>query len=141
MSGIRGWTRRHFIGLTGVATGASLHPLASADRAFAAAMRAIEPRSMAQRSPGDDRDWSDVLGAFDLGGRITMNSAHLASADSWISTFVMGGVVSSLEQEKTDKTKAVAKGRAPIPEMRRTASRSAHRRVIFILFLLHTHLN
>ncbi len=80
MSGNRGWTRRHFIGLTGVATGASLHPLASADRAFAAAMRAIEPRSMAQRSPGDDRDWSDVLAAFDLGGRITMNSANLAPA-------------------------------------------------------------
>jgi selenocysteine lyase/cysteine desulfurase len=56
--------------------------LVAADRAFAAATRELGLRASVQRSPGDDRDWSDVLSAFDLGGRITMNSANLSPASA-----------------------------------------------------------
>jgi selenocysteine lyase/cysteine desulfurase len=56
--------------------------LVTADRAFATASRKVGLRASAQRSPGDDRDWTDVLGAFDLGGRITMNAANLAPASA-----------------------------------------------------------
>lgn len=74
------WTRRRFVGLAGAAVGASIQPLEAADRAFAGALRSIAPR--AQRSPDQDRDWTDVFDAFDLGGRITMNAANLTPASA-----------------------------------------------------------
>ena len=74
------WTRRRFVGMAGAAVGASVVPLAAADRAFAVAMREITRGS--ERSAIDDKDWADVLGAFDLGGRATMNTANLAPASA-----------------------------------------------------------
>ena len=78
MSGTSGWTRRHFMGLTGMAVGASMSPLAAADATFFRRMRGIAAGR--NRSPQSDSDWGDVLAAFDLGGRVTMNSANLAPA-------------------------------------------------------------
>lgn len=72
------WTRRHFMALAGAAAGASLGPLGVADAAFARAMRGISVGRA--RSPQRDADWADVLSAFDLGGRATMNTANLAPA-------------------------------------------------------------
>ena len=73
------WTRRRFLGTAGAAVGASMGPLAAADAAFGRAMRNI---GSGARSPQSDADWSDVLSAFDLGGRATMNTANLAPASA-----------------------------------------------------------
>jgi len=79
MSDITGWTRRRFMGTAGAAVGASMGPLAAADAAFGRAMRSI---GTGVRSPQSDADWGDVLSAFDLGGRATMNTANLAPASA-----------------------------------------------------------
>ena len=78
MSGTEGWTRRRFMGITGATLGASMSPLARADAAFLRRLGEIVPGR--SRSPQSDRDWADVLAAFDLGGRVTMNTANLAPA-------------------------------------------------------------
>jgi len=79
MSDSTGWTRRRFMGTAGAAVGVSVGPLAAADAAFGRAMRNI---GRGARSPQSDADWSDVLSAFDLGGRATMNTANLAPASA-----------------------------------------------------------
>ena len=78
MSANSGWTRRHFMTLAGAAVGSSLGPLGVADAAFARGMRGISVGGF--RSSQSDADWADVLSAFDLGGRATMNTANLAPA-------------------------------------------------------------
>ncbi|MFQ5743474.1 MAG: aminotransferase class V-fold PLP-dependent enzyme [Acidobacteriota bacterium] len=80
MSGHRGLTRRRFMGFAGTTVGAFLFPLTAADRAFASAMRTVA--SGIQRLPQDDRQWADVQAAFNLRGRITMNTANLAPASA-----------------------------------------------------------
>ena len=65
------------MGFTGTAAAASLAPLAIVDAAFARAMRGI---GAAARPPQDDAAWGDVLAAFDVGDRVTMNTANLAPA-------------------------------------------------------------
>ena len=73
-------TRRHFMGLaSATAAAASMTPLNVAEGAY---RRAIRPIVTGPRSAQSDDDWQDVLSAFDLGGRVTMNTANLAPASA-----------------------------------------------------------
>ena len=73
-------TRRHFMGLaSATAAAASMSPLSVAEGAYRHTMR---PIVTGPRSAQSDDDWQDVLAAFDLGGRVTMNTANLAPASA-----------------------------------------------------------
>ena len=48
----------------------------------AAYERATRRLRVGPRAPQSDDDWRDVLAAFDLGGRVTMNTANLAPASA-----------------------------------------------------------
>ena len=73
-------TRRHFMGLaSATAAAASMSPLSVAEGAYRRTMR---PIVTGPRSAQSDDDWQDVLAAFDLGGRVTMNTANLAPASA-----------------------------------------------------------
>ena len=64
-------TRRHFMGLaSATAAAASMSPLSVAQGAYRRTMR---PIVTGPRSAQSDEDWQEVLAAFDLGGRVTMN--------------------------------------------------------------------
>lgn len=75
-----GWNRRRFLGLAGVAVGASLGPLAAAERAFSRELGRLGPLRRS-RVPQDDGDWADVRAAFQL-DKATMNTANLAPASA-----------------------------------------------------------
>lgn len=68
-------TRRHFMGLASATAAASMTPLRVAEVAYRRTMR---PIATGPRSAQADDDWRDVLEAFDLGERVTMNTANLA---------------------------------------------------------------
>jgi len=75
-----GWNRRRFLGVAGAAVGASVGPVAAAERAFAGELARLGTSRRA-RSPQDDGDWADVRAAFQL-DRATMNTANLAPASA-----------------------------------------------------------
>ncbi|MCH7825234.1 MAG: aminotransferase class V-fold PLP-dependent enzyme, partial [Acidobacteria bacterium] len=72
-------TRRHFMGLASATAAASMTPLGVAEAAYRRTMR---PIATGPRSAQSDDDWRDVLAAFDLGGRVTLNTANLAPASA-----------------------------------------------------------
>ena len=73
-------TRRHFMGLaSATAAAASMTPLNVAEGAY---RRTMHPIVTGPRSAQSDDDWQDVLAAFDLGGRVKMNTANLAPASA-----------------------------------------------------------
>lgn len=73
------WTRRRFVSIAGAAAAASMSAPAIAEAAHRHAMRGFR---MGRRAPQSDDEWRDVLAAFDLGGRVTMNTANLAPASA-----------------------------------------------------------
>jgi len=73
------WTRRRFVGVAGATVAASMSAPAIAESAYRHATRGM---GIGPRAPQSDDDWRDVLAAFDLGGRVTMNTANLAPASA-----------------------------------------------------------
>ena len=73
------WTRRQFVSIAGAAAAASMSAPALAEVAHRHAMRGFRT---GRRAPQSDDQWRDVLAAFDLGGRATMNTANLAPASA-----------------------------------------------------------
>jgi len=73
------WTRRRFVGMAGVAAASTMSAPAIAEAAYRNATRGFRGGG---RAPQSDDDWRDVLEAFDLGCRATMNTANLAPASA-----------------------------------------------------------
>jgi len=79
MSSEKEWTRRRFVGLAGAAAASSMTAPALAEAVYRSATTGLR---RGPRLPQSDDDWKDVLSAFDLGGRVTMNTANLAPASA-----------------------------------------------------------
>jgi hypothetical protein len=73
------WTRRRFVGMASAVAASTASAAGIAEAAYRNASGALR---RAPRSPQSDDDWRDVLAAFDLGDRVTMNTANLAPASA-----------------------------------------------------------